>query len=459
MRRRDAFRLIPCTLAGLGLYSQKAGAFDNSLIPSPGDPSIPLALQYINNVRDMLLWVRQNMSEKILESAYAIARTVMKGRTCWCYWDQGHTYHSDIFPGRNGEPEILTAGYDPEKAKDGDMLLANFPFGQEIFDDLDKKDIFVIGGPSPWGGDAKGYEWVTDDIRNRKIRPYADIWIETNITTVGPLVKIQGMPAPLGPISGPMNLTTLWMMLADACRVLSMENKPVKVKGDEPKLSGDSIPWVKLGDPLMDDFFEEILREMELIGAELGNIRETASMAVDTLLNGGICYFYSRYRESFAYEASGRRGGFDFSRPLFEGHIEGTSKDCVIMGIYEPDDEIDLKNLDEFKKRGMRTASVGPITRDFVIPEGRTVHKETDIHTGRTTDTYGLFAIPGFEKRVCPTSGIINNATLWAISMEIATQIIERTNGNVPAIHFNGALDFARQYNRRMRTLREDRGY
>ena len=84
-------------------------------MPSPGDSNIPLAIQYTNNVRDMLLWIRQNMSEKILESAYAIARTVMKGRTCWCYWDQGHAYHSDIFTGRNGEPDFLTAGYDPPK--------------------------------------------------------------------------------------------------------------------------------------------------------------------------------------------------------------------------------------------------------------------------------------------------------------------------------------------------------
>ncbi|MFC1573923.1 hypothetical protein ACFL30_01935, partial [Candidatus Latescibacterota bacterium] len=153
------------------------------------------------------------------------------------------------------------------------------------------------------------------------------------------------------------------------------------------------------------------------------------------------------------------RGGFDFSAGLFEGRMAGKKGDCVIMGIYTPDDETDLKNLDEFKNRGMRVASVGPITRDYVVPKTRTVHQDTEARAGRISDSYGLFAIPGFEKKVCPTSGIINNATLWVISMEIAQQIIKRTNGNVPVIHFNGALDFARQYNNRMRAMRLDRGY
>ena len=85
------------------------------------------------------------------------------------------------------------------------------------------------------------------------------------------------------------------------------------------------------------------------------------------------CYWYSKYRESFTYEASGRRGGFDFSAGLFEGRMAGKKGDCVIM--------------------------------------------------------------------------------------EIAQQIIKRTNGNVPVIHFNCALDFARQYNSRMRAMRLDRGY
>ena len=43
-------------------------------------------------------------------------------------------------------------------------------------------------------------------------------------------------------------------------------------------------------------------------------------------------------------KATGRRGGFAFAKGLDDSEITGTSKDCVIMGTYKPDDEADLKN-------------------------------------------------------------------------------------------------------------------
>ena len=45
---------------------------------------------------------------------------------------------------------------------------------------------------------------------------------------------------------------------------------------------------------------------------------------------------------------------------LFEG---GSPKDCVIMGILKPDDPVDLKHLDYFRKKKMKIASIGPMTR------------------------------------------------------------------------------------------------
>jgi len=170
-------------------------------------------------------------------------------------------------------------------------------------------------------------------------------------------------------------------------------------------------------------------------------------------------YFYSRYRYSFASEASGRRGGLTLAKGISDGRIEGTSKDCVIMGIYKPDDEVDLKNVDEFKKRGMRIASVGPISRDSIIPEGRVVYKETEAHIGSFVETYGQFAIQGYDKKVCPTSGIMNTSILWCICIEIVSQVIERTNGNVPWIRGSGFLEKTRILRPHLQGMFRDRGY
>ncbi|MFC1508239.1 hypothetical protein ACFL60_00960 [Candidatus Omnitrophota bacterium] len=457
MKRRDSFRLIPLTIGGIGCLAKSALTSD--LFDRNPDMKFqgPLCLKYPHIIKGLLKDVRETQSEKILEASYSIARTVMKKRTVWCYWNMGHTFRSDIFPERNGMPDFVTPGFDVEKAKDGDLLLLSFP--RQNLEEIAKKDIFVIGGPSVWGGDPKGAELIRKDIQEMRFRPLSDIWIETNMTAIGPRIHIPGMVSPMGPVTGPVYMTLFWMMIADACRVLAIEGKSVKILGDEPKLTGDRINYAGLADPLMDDFFDEIMRELELIGSELGELRKIATMAVDTILEGGTVYFYSRYRYAFASEASGRRGGLRLARGLGDGNIQGTSKDCVVMGIYKPDDEADLKNLDEFRKRGMRVASIGPITRDFKIPEERTVFQDTEAHVGRFVETYGNFAIPGFDRKVSPTTGILNCSILWCLCVEIVVQIIERTNGNVPVIGTNGALEMSRTFSPHIQSLVNDRGY
>ncbi|MHB9030144.1 MAG: hypothetical protein ACYC9O_15365 [Candidatus Latescibacterota bacterium] len=461
MKRRDMFRLVPFAVPALGAAAQSLSAQQPHQCPKcSGGGNEPLAMMYTRRVKEMLQWVRQNQSENILEAAYAIARTVEKGGKVWGCWDLGHTQSSDIFPGRNGEPEIVTAGYDAKQVKNGDMVLANFPWPAGYLDDLATKDLFVVGGPCPWGGDIVGVGKITPDIQKLKIRPYADIWIETNVDEYGAQMKAPHSPAPLGPESGPLSSTIFWMMLADACRVLARDGKPVKVKGDEPALN-EKVPRVSLDAPLMGDYFDQVMREIEMIGMEMGNIRKMAGLAVDSLLSGGSVYFYSRYQESLAGEASGRRGGFAFAKGLSGERApqNGSSKDCVIMGTYKPDDEIDLKNLQSFKGMGMKVASIGPITRNVQLAEGNAVYKGADVHVGRMMDTYGLFALPGFEKKVCPTSGIMTTAILWAMSGEIVEQVMDRTGGNVPGINFNGALKWGGSYNARAAAMARTRGY
>lgn len=459
MKRRDMFRLVPFAVPALAGISRSAFAQQRCACPKAGLPGEPLAMMYTRRVREMLEWVRATQSENILEAAYGIARTVEKGGKVWCCWDLGHTNNSDIFPGRNGEPEIVTAGYDPKVVKNGDMVLANFPWPAGYLDDMAKKDLLVVGGPCPWGGDIPGVGFITPEIQRLKIRPLADIWIDTQTDHIGAQVKVPGSPAPLGPESGPLSGSIFWMMIADACRVLARNGKPVKVKGDEPKLAKEA-KFASLEAPLMDDYFDMVIRQLEMIGMEMGNIRKMAGLAVDSLLAGGSVYFYSRYGESLSGEATGRRGGFAFAKGLTDGRKpNGSSKDCVIMGTYKPDDEADLKNLEVFKSQGMKVASIGPVTRDAKVASGNAVFKNTDVHVGRMTDTYGLFALPGFEQKVCPTSGIIVTAILWSMSAEIIQQVMDRTGGNIPGINFNGALTWGSAYDAQMSAMAQSRGY
>ena len=104
-----------------------------------------------------------------------------------------------------------------------------------------------------------------------------------------------------------------------------------------------------------------------------------------------------------------------------------------------------------FKKNGLRIASLGPITRNANVPEGRTVPKETEFHAGSMCDTYGIFAIPGFDQKISPTSGVILNQLYWATIMEFIEQFMERTGGDVPGAFFSWAIKGGSRHNAQLR--------
>ena len=465
MKRREALRLVPLSIAGMAGMTRTALGEEICKKCEYSDHAGSLALQYSKKVRERLTWIRETQSQNLMEAAYAIARTVENGGKCYQFaWDAGHT-ESDSWPGRNGEPEIFNTQLDVEQTKKGDLVLAS---GQlTTAKELKEKGVIIVGRPSPWSGDARYPELLREDIQEMKLKPYADLWIETQATSLGGVVYVPGMPAPFGPVSGIVGKTTIWMMLADACRILARRGISVTVKGDEPKVTGDNLDyqnfsgWVNLHDPLMDDFLEEVMRQLDLIFADFGKIRKIASMAVESVLNGGTIYGYSLQNSVYG-EASTRRSGLVMTQGVKGAELDtkekrnnfkGTDKDFVIMGITKPDDKTDLEFLDLFRKRGMKVASIGPMTRSAKVPEGRTVPKETDMHAGRMCDTYGLFAVPGFDQRICPTSGIVLDHLYWTTIMEVVDQYIQKTDGDVPGVYLSGALKGGMEHLFRMREL------
>jgi len=475
MKRRDAMKLFPLSLAGAaGMAKQAVGGEINYL----NNPDInaqgltgsgePLAVTYSKRARERINWIRENQSDNLLEAAYAIARTVKNGGQCYQRgWDAGHS-SADSWPGRNGEPEIFSTNFDINKLKKGDLLLSSADGFEYKPEDL--KGAFVIGCPGPWSGDAKYPELLRktpDDISRFKLRPYADLYIENNATALGGVVYVEGMPAPFGPVSGFTGKTTIWMILADACRILARDGINRPVKGDEPLLKENfdyknyqgvmtlKVERRSLNKPLMGSYFNELSQQLDMVFAEYGTMKKVASMCVDSLMKHGVIYGTG----PLAGEAGGRRSGLCVTESArlntdeARKNFKGTSNDCAILGVTKPDDPNDLANLDLFRSRGMNVACIGPMTRSIMIPEGRTVQKESDFNLGRMCDTYGLFAIPGFERRICPTSGVLLDHLYWCTMLEVVQQYIERSGGDVPGAYFSQALQDGNEWKLRLYEL------
>ena len=453
MNRRDALALLPCAgitaaaPAGTAKTADKAPRIMQRITRGPRVEQTKLSLRYLGEVRTILEKVRSTELDNLLEASYHIAKTYKNGGKCYTMWDVGHSHSEDMYPDRPGDTDIFTIGYPEEQAKKGDLLIAGV-FGTPL-NDPRKKGVYVIGSPAPWCGETPDAHLLSEQHRQLRIRPYSDLWIETYSTTWGPIIWLPGAKYPMGAVSGAVGMVTFWMMNADAVRILASEGIAVKVKGDEPKLT-DKARFVSLAAPLGEEYFREVMDQLRQIEGELGTAEKIADIAVDAVLSKRSVYVYSAYWEGLAVESNTRMGGLTVYKSVFRSgpdwglvkNFKGASGDLVIMGICTPDDPTDLEFLDLAKKNGCRTASIGPATRNKAFPSGRSVPTETDFHLGYMCDTYGLFAVPGVERKVCPTSGVLQNQLFYAVSMSIAQRIIERT-GNIPTIYPNGAFEGA----------------
>ena len=467
MERRHALKLIPLSLAGIAASGGRAQAHDKT----------PLALQFTARMREQLDRIKSTQSEVLLETSYRVAETIKNGHKCYISWDMGHRTTYDIWPDRPGDTDIFVKDF-PEKAEKGDLIITNAAASEELIAKLRKfheQGVFIIGGPRSWGGDCIGSELIVPEIRKLKVRPLADLWIELYETAYGAVVNVPGSPFPMGPSSGGSGVMTYWMITANAARLLARSGTSFTVSGDEPSSSAPAnLADVNL--PLGDLYYEKAVAQQRTIDSERDSIGRIATMAVHSVLRGGRLYIYSRYEPYACAECFARRGGLGLAFGVYgppdklvlmddpvqlgkmDLRFKPTSKDTVIMGLARPDDPDDLASLDYFRKIGMRVASIGPATRDGVVPSGRTVPKETDVHMGGACDTYGLFALPGAKRKICPTSGFMVNQSLWAICLEIAEQIIDRT-GTVPGIYLNGAMEGGMERSDEVKKLLRERGY
>lgn len=447
MKKRDFLKLIP---------------FFTGLLPGMAFSSEgrPLGIRYLEGMRNIFEKIRATQSENMLEASYQIARTIRNRKKCYRIWETGHHVNYDFWPDRPGDTDIFQKESAPYEK--GDLLLANRGGGPGMEKNM-QNGVFIIGGCTPWGGsDIGNAELLLPEVRALKIRRYSDIWIETFDTAYGAFINVPGETAPLGPVTGALGMLTFWIMLSDAARILAREGVRFEVYGDE-RQAGGTDPIVDVSHPLGEMYFDTAMKQHREIESEFEAFDGIAAMAVHSVLTGGRVYCYSRYEEALCLEALERRAGLALTYGLWgppddiriskytiadrvssdlkavDEPFRPKANDIVIMGIAKPDDPEDLQCLDIFRKAGMGVAAIGPSTCNGVKPAGRTVPGEADIHIGAGSDAYGLFALPGIERKVAPTSGLIQNQIFWAICCQIAEKIVDRT-GNPPGIFLNGGI-------------------
>jgi uncharacterized phosphosugar-binding protein len=453
MNRRSVIKTFP--FLGMSLVG-----FSRLSVSGEGK-SESLCLEYLNHMTKLLEKIRDTQEENLLKASENIARTYKSGGKCFCQWETGHSFDGDMFPDRPGDTDLFIMGYTmgtpPVQPKKGDLLLINV-LRKPMDEDIDKQGFFIIGGPNSWCGDIEHSEQLTEENQKLLVRKYSNIWIDTYINLYSSLIYLPGETVPIGPTSGALNMATYWAMTADAVRLLAAEGVSVKVKGDGPHLP-QNTPRVNLKQPLASAYINEAIREIRLIKTEMDTLNRIAGEAADHILSGGKLYVYSRYREALSAEANAKRGGLALLNTTFadDPDFKGNEKDYMIMGVYRTDYSVDMRMLKKFRESGMKISSIGPSTINGKKPSGKTIADETDFHLGGF-DTGGFFAMPGLDKKVCPTSGIIITLTFWATMIQLAEEIIRRT-GNTPGVLSSGAFKGGAEQRENRLEMVKKRGY
>ncbi len=464
MTRRDLLRTLTLSLAGAATMNENAQASTGS--------GNPLGLDYLVKVRERFEKIKETQSEELLEASYRIARTITDGGNCYMDWVMGHRNDYDIWSGRPGNPAIMQYPV-PENVRGGDLVLTDCV--RPDYEKMHENGVFFISGPRTWSGNCIGAENLLPDVRKLLLKPFADLWIENFATAYGAIIHIPGEIAPIGAVAGAVGMMTYWMMMSDTARILTADGHKFAVDGDDPEpvIAGSAV---NMNSPLGERYYRVMMEQHAKIDREFDNINKAANLAADAALRRGRVYVYSRHVNNLCAEGTVRRGGLGLifgvygppddlklmDDPLQLGAMDltfhPTDKDIVIMGIAKPDDPGDLAALDIFRKAGMPVVAIGPSKKNGAVPTGRSVPAEADIHMGGMSDSYGLFSLPGIDKKIAPTSGFIANQVFWSLNCQIADVIIQKT-GNAPGIYLSGAFKGGMERLDEVKRLFRERGY
>jgi len=154
-----------------------------------------------------------------------------------------------------------------------------------------------------------------------------------------------------------------------------------------------------------------------------GRLEAAARIVVDAVLAGGTFWVYDKGR-AVTSEVTGRAGGLLMIQGLKDASSlrEG---DAVAVNAVRNDDPADFSLVEAARAKGARTIAILP----FENPSdgSRRLQESVDL----AIDDYaepgdGCLEAPGYTSRICPTTGVVNAAIMWAVCAEVVDELRQR---------------------------------
>lgn len=398
---------------------------------------------YLRGSYDILHMVKVREAGKIGEAAKVAAQCRMNGGKIVSGIGTPHIMYggacAEDVPGNPGiapDPKGQNAGYpgNPPLGK-GDFLLAANPSVHVEKAFADGCYVCGIGFPMttnryspPNFNDHPNY--FIEDMSSTFIYSWApkeDGFVTPALT---PVLHLKILP------SSPMTVVSYWTIMAQIAHNLAYNDT-----------SGTSEAAVTYLDTLMGRLDEFHYRY-------LGTVMEAGEVMAERVLSGGRIHPWSG-RDEFWIESSGTAGGLMGVYPLKPDSL--TAKDIVILATADATPEREIEMARKVREKGAWLVGIYPFSREDGVSTDE-LKTLCDVSLDNLSgDADGIFSMPGYDRKIIPTTTMMNNYAFWAL-VGAYVQAME-SRGEAPYYWMSYHVPGGQEYDTSIRGKFLERGY
>lgn len=160
-------------------------------------------------------------------------------------------------------------------------------------------------------------------------------------------------------------------------------------------------------------------------------------------------------REEFFIEANGTAGGLMGIYPLKPDSL--TANDVVILAAAAPTPMPEIEMARKIREKGAFLVGIFPFRREDGLSTAE-LKKLCDMSFDNLSgDSDGVFRIPGYPKKIIPTTGLMNNYAYWALTGAYVQEMERR--GASPHYWMSFHVEGGKAYDDSVRALYLKRGW
>ncbi|MHB9027598.1 MAG: phosphoheptose isomerase family protein, partial [Candidatus Latescibacterota bacterium] len=411
MKRRDFAKTgmtgIAAGFAGMGIADAQRG----SGAAASGSQK-PYGIQYYEKAAEV--WSREIKSELpiIAQAADAAAGSLRNGKKLYSSAHFGHMLVKELRTGRPGNPDYLPTDTYTTK----DEVFEPIGSGDFLFFDQTKlrvkkahdRGAFVVGVRIPYlpnrttpKGVLATYE-ATDNLLTEEV---SDLVLTSGVPFTNGCIYYPEIPAVRGcPLSVQGVGNFYWMLSAE----IAMRDKGRGAMGKSDKAR---------------EYLETVRQRGAKIRANFNRI-DAVAKAMAGYVASGAKYGNYTFGNEMADENTYRASGISMSRNINPKDVsKAKAGDFVIIGGEASDTKENIQAADTFRSAGLKVIYIGPARTEGSSGDDMPKHADWHIETF-SPERDGVLTVPGFDRKICPTAGILFALALWMTNAQFISHMI-----------------------------------